>query len=749
MLSKYTLIVCLISTSILGAQNLTGEILDTKKNAVEGANVYWQGTQIGTSSDESGKFELAYQPNKSLVINHAEFGSDTIINPALQFYSIQLTPRQFLDGIEINSTRVGEVLSTIGRLNVENLTACELKKAPCCTLAESFVNNGTVDVLSADAVTGTREVQMLGLKGLYTQTLIENRPSLDGIGQAYNLDFIPGTWIESIQIAKGATSVLTDGRALTGQINTEILKPYKAPPLFVNLFGSDQARYEINLNVANQLNANLSQIALLHYSGQNDRTDRDGDGFIDNPLRKTFSGMYRLFYRSKNWNSEVNYLLASDRRKSGQFAHPANDDEIGGHMHIFQNNDRHEIFGKVAYLGLRGAYESMGFQYTLLSHELNNSIGTRKLDSSQKEATFNLFYKNILKTPDHGFTIGPSLKINQIQTSFSNYNFNLNEVQTSFHGEYTYEHANSDEEEEESQNSFWTKFGALAGLRLENFRTGETFLVPRFQLKYGFDERTILRYSFGRGVRRPLPITDQIALTASNRSWIVAPQLPIEDGWNTGMNFTKAYEISEQPGQFALDAYYTIFNTQVVYDSDIDPRQINVYALTGRSEATSLQALWRQNIILGLELKLVYRHTINRIDYQKGSRFQTFIPRDRFLATLHYTTPNKKWQFNTVAQYTGLIRMPDTEAIPSIHLEGNGNYSKEFWRFDAQVTRYFKSVEIYLNVENIGNFIQKHAIVQSHDPFGEYFDAARIYGPMNGRVIGLGIRWTLNKKEEE
>ena len=58
-----------------------------------------------------------------------------------------------------------------------------------------------------DAVTGAKQIHLLGLSGTYVQMLTENFPNLRGAAAVYGLDYIPGPWMQSIQISKGAASV--------------------------------------------------------------------------------------------------------------------------------------------------------------------------------------------------------------------------------------------------------------------------------------------------------------------------------------------------------------------------------------------------------------------------------------------------------------------------------------------------------------------------------------------------------------
>ena len=87
------------------------------------------------------------------------------------------------------------------------ITRTELFRAACCNLGESFTTNPSVDVNYSDAATGARQIRLLGLSGSYVQMLSENVPDLRGLAAPYALGYVPGPWMQSIQVSKGSASV--------------------------------------------------------------------------------------------------------------------------------------------------------------------------------------------------------------------------------------------------------------------------------------------------------------------------------------------------------------------------------------------------------------------------------------------------------------------------------------------------------------------------------------------------------------
>jgi hypothetical protein len=155
---------------------------------------------------------------------------------------------QTLDGkqlqeVYVSAYEVGRVKGR-GVGNTELISSRELLRAACCNLGESFTTNPSVDVNYADAATGAQQIKLLGLSGTYVQMLTENIPNHRGAAAPYSLGFIPGPWMQSIQVSKGASSVKNGYESITGQINVEFKKPQGTPFVDANLFYNTKGKVE-------------------------------------------------------------------------------------------------------------------------------------------------------------------------------------------------------------------------------------------------------------------------------------------------------------------------------------------------------------------------------------------------------------------------------------------------------------------------------------------------------------------------
>ena len=189
---------------------------------------------------------------------------------------------QRLDGVTVSARRKGTVRMG-GAENGVIIGLEELFRAACCNLGESFTTNPSVDVNYSDATTGAKQIKLLGLSGIYVQMLTENLPNFRGAASPYALDYVPGPWMQSIQVSKGASSVRNGYESITGQIDIEYLKPDADEGVTVNLYGNTLSRLEANADANVHLDQRLSTELLLHYQDDLTEHDANDDGFMDQP----------------------------------------------------------------------------------------------------------------------------------------------------------------------------------------------------------------------------------------------------------------------------------------------------------------------------------------------------------------------------------------------------------------------------------------------------------------------------------
>jgi len=716
---------------------LTGTITNEKGEALAAATVQWEGSATGVVADMDGRFSIEKQTQTAnLIINYVGYAPVTIsVEPEEEDLAIEIEGILELVTVEVAAKMHDSYVSTLNTLNVESITSKEFKKAACCNLGESFETNASVDVSYSDAVTGAREIQMLGLRGIYTQLLMENRPTFYGLAAPFALEYIPGTWLEGIQIAKGASSVRNGFQSITGQINTELVKPFSDKPLFVNLFSSNQGRYEANVHLNHVLNEKWSTGLLLHGSAQQSEFDHDDDTFMDMPQKKQLNAMYRLFYESELICGQLNVQGIVDRRESGQLSSLAD-----GNRELYrigQNNDRVEVFSKVGYKGFAEPYRSLGSMFSATWHRTDSYYGLVQHQGEQRSFFANLLYATIIGTTDHQINYGLQYQYDQYRESLAGSNFDRTESVPGAFADYTFH----------GESATGKGFGAIVGLRLDHHNLHGLLFTPRANVRYNFDENTVVRASAGRGYRNANIISENVSMLASSRSVVVLENLKMEDAWNYGVNLTHNGKWADRAYSFVVDLYRTDFMNQVVMDMEQDYRFIYFYNLRGRSFSNSALVSLTWEVLKGLNMKVAYKYNDVRTTFvDDGLLERPLTPRHRGLVTADYETPNKKWLFSGQAQWTGTQRLLDHDHLPNeYHRHGEGS-APDYVLANFQVSYRFTKLELYAGGENLTDYRQHRPIIAWQDPFGEFFDATQVYAPTMGARGYLGLRWWIGEK---
>lgn len=748
------------STSLVWAQTISGVVLDNsdsnKPTPLPAANVYWAGTTQGTVADSLGNFSLKTHPEVTqLVVSFVGFASDTIQVTGQTFLRIRLSPIATLNEVEVKSGAT--YISRTETAKIETITTKELLKAACCNLSESFETNASVDVSYSDAITGAKQVQMLGLDGTYVLINSENIPSIRGLATTYGLSYVPGTWISSIDVGKGAGSVVNGYESIAGQINVELQKPESSEQLYLNTYINDMGRVELNLNLAQKLNKKWSTGLLMHSSRMGDeiasKMDRNNDGFLDLPMSTQYNVVNRWKYNGTRLQSQFGIKALYDSRKGGQmnYYNPRhqemdsvfvpNGSDHGGHgadsgRYELQKKmyygtgietKRLEAFAKTALLFPATPYKGLGLILSATNHDQNSFFGMNRYDGRQRTFYGNLIYQSIINTTNHQFKAGASYLLDSYDERYKDSTFSRIESVPGIFGEYTF--------------TVPDKFMAVAGLRTDFHNLYGTIVTPRLHLKYDLTPVTIIRASAGKGFRVANPIAENTSVLISSRQLVVKGNLEPEKAWNYGLNLTHEFSLLGRNGLVGVDLYRTDFVNQIVTDMDTDPNQISFYNLDGKSYANSAQIELQYQPLKALDVKMAYKYYDVRNTINGELMRRQFVSRDRFFFNVGYATKFEKWKFDFTSQWYGSKRIPGSSLQPDT--APAETFSPAYWLFNAQVTKAFKKWDLYVGGENLGNFRQANPIVAANDPFGPNFDASLIWGPVYGRMIYAGMRFKI------
>lgn len=730
---------------IFSQTNLTGIIMERsnpKDNlGVENVTVHWLNTNVSSITNEKGWFSIPYKTEyKKLVVNYIGYKTDTITIKDLTPIRHFLTEKAALDEVVITSRKKATQKSFLATANVFTVNADELLKAACCNLAESFETNPSIDVSFSDALTGTKQIQMLGLTSPYLLITQENIPSIRGAAQAYGMTFTPGTWVESIQITKGAGSVVNGYESISGQINAELVKPLTDNKLFVNTYGSLDGRYELNTHFNQKVSDKWYTGLYIHGNYRGEEFDKNDDNFLDAPLSSQVNVMNRWQYidAAKGWISFFNFHYLNDEKQTGEINfNPATDRGTTNAWGSEINTKRFETSAKLGYVFPETPYQSFGFQLAYSNHKQDSYFGLRTYDIQQQSIYSNLIFNSIIGDTRNKIKTGLSFTHDDYDEFVNLTDYGRKETSGGAFFEYAFDNLDD--------------FSLTAGLRIDTHNLLGTFVTPRVHLRYAPWEDSVFRLSAGRGKRAANIFAENQQLFASSRQISIGDVggniygLNPEIAWNYGVSYMQKFNLFDKRGDITFDFYKTDFTNQVVVDWE-NPQEVAFYNLNGKSIANSFQIEINYNIAPFFNFRTAYKYFDISTDYRSGNLQKPIQPKNRFFANLSYETPvkanNTHWKFDVTYNNMGQQRLPNTSSNPAQYQLSE--FSDSYQLLNSQITKVFsEKFEVYAGAENITNVKQKNPILASDDPFGSNFDSTIVYSPIFGSAMYMGLRFKI------
>jgi len=699
-----------------------------KTEALYGAKIKLLKSKKGVVTTEEGIFELVlpkFLPD-TMVISARGYFSDTIIVDKKDRFlalNVVLYSEQLLPEVIVEYKRKSFSISRLKVLHVEVLSSSELKKAACCNLGESFETNASVDVNMTDAVSGAKKIQMMGLEGIYTQIQFENIPYLRGLESSFGLETIPGTWIESIQITKGAGNVVNGNESMAGLINLELEKPETMDRFFMNAYQNRLGRSELNFRSGLSLSEKWSAGIFGYVSSQWGEVDENGDSFMDIPQGSNLSALGRFDFEGDKMEAKLGFNIHEDIKNGGQLSSTANP------YGVQINNSHFDLFTKTGFFGKKPS-QSLGIITNWKYQLIDGNFGNRSFAGEEKRGYVNIIYDDIIKTSDHKIKTGLSytyIDINQTainQTADTLDNSRIENIPGAFF-EYTFT---------------GSRLTTVFGMRYDYHLLFGQQIVPRVHLKYKLSEYTDFRLTSGKGWRVPNYIMDNISLLANSYAWVAPIQIIPEVSWNVGGSIYQEFDMKNNPASITVDFYRTWFENQLVVDREND--LIRFSNLENQSVSNTFQAEVSIEPIQRFVVRCAYKYLDVRSLFGDSIQAKVMIPKHRGFLNLAYTTRNKRWDYDLTLSVFGKARLAATS-------QSSREFSDVFPRLNAQVTYKLKKWDFYLGGENLTNYRQENPIIEPENPFGPNFDATRAWGPIIGYNIYVGLRYSIKRKNDK
>ena len=735
----YSILVVTLSEEHL----ISGHVRDEQGNPLIGASIVYKGHH-GTIADERGYFELlVHHFPGDLAVSFVGFKKKTIqLTKPNSKLIISLEPDNPLQEIQVIAE--SDFIDIVNPIHTETLSEAELQKAPCCNLSESFETNASIDVSFTDAVTGAKQIQMLGLDGIYVQTNRENVPNIRGLNSRFGLSQAPGVWIQTIDFGKGAGSVVNGYESMTGQINLEFKKPETTEKLYTNGFINSLGRYEINANYQfdlleqnkSKINpSKLNSILMVHYDRLLEEIDQNADSFRDVPQNEQFNIFNKYKFAHKNLTLQAGIHAMHENKLGGQVGFKKHMIPARSTLFGYKNQmDRIELFGKIGVLFPQTPNKGLGFIYSLSNHGMTFQAGRRNYEAKENTLHTNLIYQNLISNTFHKYKIGASLMVNNLQEDYQDRQldtvFTRQEVVPGIYGEYTF--------------SGVKDLVLVIGWRWDYHNLYGAFITPRVHIKYGLTPKTYLRTSFGTGQRTPNMIADNLPKLVSSRSLLLPDKIRPDRSVNYGFSLSHEQKVLDRPATFTADIFQTDFIDRLITDRDGNPSEIKLTNLENGSSALSFQAGIGYSLTKRISLKTAYKSYRVKAILDGEEQLIPLMAKHRYFLNMGYVTPYDKWKIDATWNWIGAKRLPVSNADRLRY--GWNDHSTPFSLISFQISRGYRWGNMFMGGENMLNFKQKSPILSSDDPFGLYFDASMVWGPIVGRILFFGFRYKLEKR---
>jgi hypothetical protein len=731
MKSKISVLFALICINVYTQANETSTIKINVRSSKDhepliGANIYWQNTNIGIISDFNGEGELDKSSIKLpafLIVTYVGYVQDSIkIGEKDTSVMIHLKEENVLSGVEIKTKKLSNYVSTLETMKMEKITYTEFKKAACCNLSESFQTNASIDVGYTDAVSGAKEIKLLGLSGLYVQNLIEVIPFMRRYSYAFALDQMPSPWIQSISISKGIPSVKNSYEGIPGSLSLELKNAFNQPnKIYFDLFGNSDGRIEANLLIHHKIKEHLATSLAFNGAFRPLMMDRNDDGFLDMPKIKQYNFMQQWDLHRPDKNVEGKYFIKvmSENRISGQNDVNWKDNDPNVYA-VKINTKRAEAFAKTGFM-LKKNDASIGTQFSGVYHHEDALFGNTDYKAQQGTFTGNLLYQTNIKSEAHLFVTGGGIILDFLKET---YNTNTNQYKQIIPGlfaEYTFKHKD--------------RITIIGGMRLDYPTFAKIQANPRVHARFVLDKKsnTVLRVAAGRGFRIPNALNENQSLMASSRTLTIREKLDLENAWNYGISLQQKFKLLNKDQSLSIDVFRTDFQNQTIVDIDNADGIATFYNLDGKSNATSVLTELNLELLKNFTLKMAYKWENVRITYHQTTLQKPLQIMHRGLFAASYTIPNQKLQFDVIVPVFGKSRLPNSFAG-----DAGNRYTQKYALLNLQMLAMFKKAEFFIGCENVTNFKQKNPIIGT--PTGTNFDTYQVWAPISGYSLYSGFR---------
>lgn len=630
-----------------------------------------------------------------------------------------------LDPVVVTGTMKQATVSE-STVKVDVVPAAVLQRNVTNNLMESIQSvNGLYQQMDC-GVCYTNNIRINGMEGPYTAVLIDGMPIMSALASVYGLNGINPSIVEQIEIIKGPSSTLYGTEAMGGVVNVITKNPRFAPRFTVDSYRTSHGQTNLDFSVApgtGRLRGLVSG-SLYH---MDTFVDENRDGFSDLTLDRRMSLFGKMDYRE------------GEKRILGLTAKYYYEDRFGG-VEGWTKADRgsSSVYGESIYtnrLELLGSYllpvpsERLRADFSYTWHDQDSYYG-----ATPYAATQNILFGNLIWDGQagerHDLLLGTSLRY---QTYDDNTPATLAAERRFIPGVFVQDDFRAAE-----------KLKLLGGMRLDHHAEHGLIFSPRASVKWEPFHHNTIRLNAGTGFRVVNLFTEDHSALTGAREVVIAEALQPERSYSAALNVNQELEFGPSPMMIDLDVFYTHFTNKIVPDYEVDPNQIVYDNLRGYSVSRGVALALNQNVnfdrflyTLGVSFQDVY--SVEDGQREKELFAPTFTGTAGFTWAVPIPKPNLSLEYT--GTLTGPMRLPEYEA-PFERPDRSRTYSVH----NVQSTlKLDGGLQVYGAVKNLFDFTQGSPLVDFRNPFGDAFDTAYVWGPIQGRRFLLGARFGLSR----
>ncbi len=238
---KYIILNILLATSLIFSQSkITGKVVDNSGRPLIGANIMIVGTNTGTATDNSGKFELS-QVKLPVTLRVSMVGYKTveryidsekqIVNIKIMLYSSEIETEQVIVSASKYKQKITDLPVSAEVMDAEFISEKNITQLDEALRYVPGVNI-TLDQISIRGSSGYSRGA-----GTRVLTAIEGIPIYSGDTGEIIWQIVPVDDIDKIEVIKGAASSLYGSTALGGVVNVVTKETSSSPVTLVRTYG--------------------------------------------------------------------------------------------------------------------------------------------------------------------------------------------------------------------------------------------------------------------------------------------------------------------------------------------------------------------------------------------------------------------------------------------------------------------------------------------------------------------------------